>query len=144
MRPAGFAARTVIRKFWKGEPAMESTPTSSSGKSTTVDTGSLVGTVIPDLAGYTGRLGIEVAGQMAAAFQVTDGRVELTAATDQPLDAVIVLRTADDLRQIIGGQLNAVVAALQARLALRGNGAVAIKVIRGLHASAVAAAHKEA
>ena len=123
---------------------MDTTPSSSSDKSATVDTAALAGTVIPDLAGYSGRLGIEIAGQMAAAFQVTQGRVELTAATDQPLDAVIVLRTADDLRQIIGGQLNAVVAALQARLALRGNGAVAIKVIRGLHASAVAAARKEA
>lgn len=123
---------------------MDTTPSSSSDTRTTVDRGALVGTVIPDLAGYSGRLGIEVAGQMAAAFQVTDGRVELTAATDQPLDAVIVLRTADDLRQIIGGQLNAVVAALRARLALRGNAAVAVKVIRGLHASAVAAAQKEA
>jgi len=142
MRPAAFAPSAVIRKFWKGGASMDTTPTSSSDKSAIADTGAGLGTVMPDLAGYSGRLGIEVAGQMAAAFQVTSGRVELTAATDQPLDAVIVLRTADDLRQIVGGQLNAVVAALQARLALRGNGAVAIKVIRGLHASAVAAAQK--
>lgn len=123
---------------------METTASSSFDTNAIVGNGALLATAIPDLAGYSGRLGIEVGGQMAAALQITDGHVDLVPATDQPVDAVIALRTLDDLRQIIRGQLNAVVAALQARLALRGNGAVALKVIRGLHANAVAAAQQEA
>lgn len=121
---------------------MDTTASSSRDESSLAGTGALLGTVIPDLAETSGRLGIEIGGQMAGTLQITNGRVDLTAATDQPLDAVIALRTVDDLRQIARGELNAVVAALQARLAVRGNGALAVKVIRGLHANAVAARQK--
>ncbi len=122
---------------------MDTTTSSPFDKNAAAAQGALLGTVIPDLVDYTGRLGIEVGGQMTAALQVTAGRVELTPATEQPVDAVIAVRDPDDLLQIVRGQLNAVVAALRARLAVRGNGALAIKVIRGLHANAVAAAQKQ-
>ncbi len=122
---------------------MDSTASSSFDGSAIAGPGAILGTVIPDLTDYSGRIGIEVGGQMVAALQISGGRVELVPASDQQrADAVIVLRDIDDLRQIVRGQLNAVVAALRARLAVRGNGALAVKVIRGLHANAVAAAQK--
>jgi hypothetical protein len=87
----------------------------------------------PGLAGVRGRLRVDVAGKTVGVLVVDDGRIELT--NDQgPTDAVVVCDTAQDLRQMMRGELNPVVGGLQGRLRVEGNIALAIKVSLGLRA----------
>jgi hypothetical protein len=99
---------------------------------------------IPDLAGYSGLLGVEVDGKIVQNVRVKRGQVELIAPSAQPPDAVFMFRTMDDAAKVLRGELNAVVAGIQGRLAVRGDLVIAAKVIRGLQASTRAAASANA
>lgn len=95
------------------------------------------GSAIPELAGRSGLVGVEVGGQIVKILRVEDGRVELFPQTGQELDAVFVCRSEDDFWQICSGQLDSVVAGLRGRLAIRGRDlALAVKLIRGLEINA--------
>jgi hypothetical protein len=85
----------------------------------------------PGLAGVRGRMRVDVDGKTVGVLVVDDGRVELT--NDQgPTDAVFIFHTAQDLRQMVRGELNPVVGALQGRMRTEGNVALAIRVALGL------------
>jgi hypothetical protein len=100
-----------------------------------------LGTVIPDLVGRSGLIGVEVEGQIVKVLRVEDGRVELFPQTGQPLDAVFICRSEDDFWKICAGELDSVVAGLRGRLGVRGRDLVlAVKVIRGLATNAHAMA----
>jgi hypothetical protein len=88
---------------------------------------------VPWLAGIEGRLRVDVAGKPATLLEIHDGAVSARpAAGAEPADAVVEVdgeQSAEAFRQ---GRLNPVVAALQGRLSLAGDHALAIKVILGL------------
>jgi hypothetical protein len=116
---------------------MESSSTTQTGQAP-------IGTVIPDLVGRSGLIGVEVDGQIVKVLRVDDGRVELFPQTGQPLDAVVTCRSEDDFWKITSGELDAIVAGLRGRLSIRGNDlALAVKVIRGLETKAHQLARKE-
>jgi SCP-2 sterol transfer family len=96
-----------------------------------------LGAVIPDLVGHAGLIGLEIDGQIVKVLRVEDGRVQLFPQTGQPLDAVVMCRSEEDFWQICSGQLDAIVAGLRGRLAIRGRDlTLAVKVIRGLETHA--------
>jgi hypothetical protein len=110
----------------------------------TVDTSSASqdaprGAFVPDLADYSGLLGVEVGGKIVQNLRVKRGHIELIAPSDQPTDAVFVFRNADDASKVLRGEINAVVAGIQGRFAARGNLVIGAKVIRGLQADLRAA-----
>jgi hypothetical protein len=103
-----------------------------------------LGTVIPDLVGRSGLIGIEVGGQIVKVLRVEDGRVDLFPQTGQALDAVVTCRSEDDFWKIVSGEVDAIVSGLRGRLSLRGNDlALAMKVIRGLETRAHQLSRKE-
>jgi putative sterol carrier protein len=91
------------------------------------------GGAAPGLAGVRGRLRIEAGGKAVGVLTVDDGRVEL-GNDSEPVDATLVLATADDLKHLVRGELNPVICALQGRLQLKGNTHFATKVALGLRA----------
>jgi hypothetical protein len=96
-----------------------------------------LGMAIPDLAGLSGLIGVEVQGQLVKVLRVDDGRVDLSPQTGQELDAVVVCRSEDDFWQIASGQVDPIVAGLRGRLAIRGRDLpLAVKVLRGLETTA--------
>ena len=103
----------------------------------TIPASAQLGSVVPELAGRSGLVGLEVGGQIVKVLRVEDGRVDLFPQTGQPLDAVFICRSEDDFWQICSGQLDSVVAGLRGRLAIRGRDlTLAVKLIRGLEVNA--------
>jgi len=86
------------------------------------------------LEGVSGRLGFEVDGRTVTVLQIDDGRVELVQ-DPAPVNARVIWKNQDDIEKFLRGDLNAVVAALQGRLALDGDMAFAIKVVHGMRAA---------
>jgi hypothetical protein len=96
-----------------------------------------LGVVIPDLAGRSGLIGVEVDGQIVKVLRVDDGRVDLYPQTGQSMDAVLICRSEQDFWNVCTGRQDSIVASLRGRLAVRGRDlTLAMKVIRGLEASA--------
>ncbi len=96
-----------------------------------------LGRAIPELAGLSGLLGVEVQGQIVKVLRVDDGRVELFPQTGQELDAVVVCRSEDDFWKIASGEVDSIVAGLRGRLSVHGRDlTLAMKVLRGLEATA--------
>jgi putative sterol carrier protein len=93
----------------------------------------LRGGAAPGLVGLRGRLRVEASGKPVGVLTVDDGRIELGNDGD-PVDATAVCATADDLKHLVSGQLNPVVAGLQGRVNLKGNLLFGIKVVLGLRA----------
>jgi putative sterol carrier protein len=91
----------------------------------------------PGLAGLRGRLRLQVGDQTAGALVVDDGQVELTdAKSGGPREeAVALFSDVEDMKKLLRGEVNPVVAALQGRMALRGDLVFATKVILGLRVS---------
>ena len=102
------------------------------------------GAFVPDLADYSGLIGIEVGVKTVQHLRVTRGHVELISPSDQPTDAVFLFRNVDDASKVLRGELNAVVAGIQGRFAARGDLVIGVKVIRGLQANLRAAAQGHA
>ncbi len=85
----------------------------------------------PGLAGVTGRLRVEVVGKGAAILEVKDGQARFLPA-DGDAAATVVVDSEDNLRAFQYGRLNPVVAYLRGHLEIKGDLALAIKVILGL------------
>jgi putative sterol carrier protein len=83
------------------------------------------------LRGLQGRLGIVADGKATLAFEVKDGTSTLVAGGGAARAEVIV-RTLDDLKSILSGATSLLVAALRGNLALEGDIAFAVKVLRAL------------
>jgi putative sterol carrier protein len=104
------------------------------------------GQTLPDgwvttLIGLTGRLAFEVDGETVAALQVGDERIEVTGSDADDADgageprSLVTCPSEDDVRQILSGALDPVVAALQGRLVIDGDVLFGMKVLRALRAA---------
>jgi putative sterol carrier protein len=94
------------------------------------------GATVPWLAGLSGRLRLDVAGRPTRVLEVRNGKVSTTATTQaDPADAVIACDSDETLAAFNRGQLNPVVGALQGRLGIEGDRALAIKIILALEAA---------
>ena len=101
------------------------------------------GQTLPDvwlttLIGLTGRLAFEVDGKTVAALQVDDQRVEVSvgdAGNAGEPRSLATCPSEDDVRQILNGALDPVVAALQGRLVIDGDVLFGMKVLRALRAA---------
>jgi len=89
---------------------------------------------MPSLAGLSGRLRVDVAGQPACALEIHDGTVSVRPADAGDADAVLQFDSEETLASFRRGELNPVVAVLQGRMFPEGDGALAIKTILGLQA----------
>jgi SCP-2 sterol transfer family len=90
---------------------------------------------LPSLAGLSGRLRVDVAGQPAWVLAIHDGTVSnRPAAGAEDADAVLKCDSEETLAAFQRGQLNPVVAMLQGLIHAEGDGALAIRVILGLQA----------
>jgi putative sterol carrier protein len=95
---------------------------------------------VTTLIGFAGRLAFEVDGKTLLALQVDDQRIDVIGGDGGEARAVAICMSEDDARKILNGELDAVVAALQGRLAIDGDLEFAIKVLRTLRAAPQAAA----
>jgi putative sterol carrier protein len=89
----------------------------------------------PELAGLSGRLRVRAGGRMVGVLRVDAGEVEM-APDDGTADATLLCASEADLDQILRGELNVVVAALQGRLAMEGDLQLAVKMVLSLSAAA--------
>jgi putative sterol carrier protein len=89
---------------------------------------------VPSLEGWKGRLRVDERTTPIGTIQVDDGELTLLAETSNP-DAVYVTDDRADMRRIVEGKLNPIVAAVQGRLGLRGDLEFAIRVILALNAA---------
>ena len=103
------------------------------------------GETVPDgwvttLTGLVGRLAFEVDGNAVAALHVDDQRIEVSGADGGQARAIATCPSEDDVRQILSGALDPVVAALQGRLVIDGDLEFGMKVLRALRAAPQAGA----
>jgi putative sterol carrier protein len=98
------------------------------------ESGERVAIDVPALAGVTGRMRVDVNDEPAGTIHVDRGKVWRGEPEGQP-DAVAVVQDRADFDQIIAGQLNPVVAAIQGRLVLQGDPALGTRVISALYAA---------
>src|SRR5688572_3421539 len=89
---------------------------------------------VPSLVGTSGRLRLHVGDTMVAILEIRDGNVDLRPG-DGEADAVAICDSEETITAIGRGALNPVVAALQNRLQISGDRALAIRVIRALHST---------
>ena len=90
---------------------------------------------VPSLAGLSGRLRVDVAGQPAWVLAIHDGTVSSRpAAGAEDADAILKCDSEETLAAFRRGQLNPVVAMLQGLVHTEGDRALAIRVILGLQA----------
>ena len=85
------------------------------------------------LEGFSGRLGLRVAGAPVGVLKVEDGEVEI-----EPDGEAATLLTADSeptLVCLLSGELQMIVAALQGRARVQGDIGVAIRIFFGLRAA---------
>jgi putative sterol carrier protein len=92
------------------------------------------GVDLPVLAGISGTMRVDVKGQPAASVHVENGRIWM-GKPDDPAQAVVVFEDRADFDRIASGELNAVVAALQGRLALQGDPELGMRVMAALNAA---------
>jgi putative sterol carrier protein len=91
---------------------------------------------VTKLTGFSGRLVFQVEGKTVAILQVDEHRVELLGGgKGGEARAVGTCKSEDDVRKILNGELDAVVAALQGRLTFDGDMLFAMKVLRALRAA---------
>jgi hypothetical protein len=98
------------------------------------------GQAVPDgwvttLTGLVGRLAFEVDGSTVAALHVEDQRIDVSGDDGGQARAIAACPSADDVRQILSGALDPVVAALQGRLVIDGDLEFGMKVLRALRAA---------
>lgn len=91
--------------------------------------------IIPDLVGRSGLLGVEVDGRLISTLRLVNGRLEIAPPIRERVETVIICRSADDFAKLWRGELNSVVAAIRGRWAMRGDLALATRVMRGLQAA---------
>jgi len=90
---------------------------------------------MPSLAGLSGRLRVDVAGQPAWVLEIHDGTVSVRpAAHAEDAEAVLQFDSEETVAGFKRGELNPVVAMLQGRMHPEGDGALAIRIIMGLQA----------
>jgi hypothetical protein len=89
----------------------------------------------PALIGVDGRLLLEVEGAPVTLLQIAGGHAQIAghAEAESP-DASIDFSDAQTLMDVLGGELNPVVAALQGRMSITGNRLLATKALLGLPA----------
>jgi hypothetical protein len=99
----------------------------------------LPGGWVTTLTGLVGRLAFEVDGKTVAALQVDAQRIDVTGGdagnAAEPSRSTATCPSEDDVRQIVSGALDAVVAALQGRLVIDGDVLFGMKVLRALRAA---------
>jgi putative sterol carrier protein len=99
------------------------------------------GQTLPDgwvttLTGLVGRLAFEVDGKAVASLHVDDESIEVTSGdAGEPARSIATCPSEDDVRQILSGALDPVVAALQGRLVVDGDVLFGMKVLRALRAA---------
>jgi len=99
------------------------------------------GQTLPDgwvttLNGLIGRLVFEVDGEAVAALQVEDESIAVTGGNaGEPWRSIVTCPSEDDVRGIVSGALDPVVAALQGRLVIDGDVVFGMKVLRALRAA---------
>ncbi len=90
---------------------------------------------VPSLAGMSGRIRIDAAGQPTRVLEIENGTVlARPAAGAEDADAVIECDGEEIVAAFSRAELNPIVATLQGRLRFEGDRAFAIKVILGLQA----------
>jgi hypothetical protein len=90
---------------------------------------------VPSLAGLSGRLRVDVAGQAAWMLEIDDGTISGRPTRDaEDASAVLQCDSEETLAAFRRGKLNPVVAVLQGRIRPEGDDALAIRVILGLQA----------
>jgi hypothetical protein len=93
---------------------------------------------VTSLTGLLGRLAFEVNGKAVATLYVDDERIDVTRGHGdnggEPRSIVTCL-SEDDVRQVLTGELDLVVAALQGRLVIDGDVLFGMKVLRALRAA---------
>ena len=85
----------------------------------------------PGLAGIVGRMRLMVGDQPLGVLAVDDGRVKL-APDGPPVDVTLVCKSRDLLINLLRGQLNPVIMALQAEGKLHGDRERGVKILYGL------------
>ncbi len=90
---------------------------------------------VPSLAGLSGRLRVDVAGQPAWILEIRDGTISGRPTGDaEDASAVLKCDSEKTLAAFQRGKLNPLVAMLQGRVLPEGDDALAIRVILGLQA----------
>jgi putative sterol carrier protein len=90
---------------------------------------------VPSLAGMSGRIRIDVAGQTTRVLEIENGMVlARPAAGAEDADAVIECEGEEIVAAFSRGELNPIAAVLQGRLRFEGDRAFAVKVFLGLQA----------
>jgi len=93
---------------------------------------------VTTLSGLIGRLAFEVDGKAIAALHVDEQRIDVVLganANGGAARAVVTCLGEDDVRQVLSGALDPVVAALQGRLVIDGDVLFGMKVLRALRAA---------
>ena len=91
---------------------------------------------VTTLSGLVGRLAFEVDGKAIAALHVDEQRIDVVfGANGGAARAVVTCLGEDDVRQVLSGALDPVVAALQGRLVIDGDVLFGMKVLRALRAA---------
>jgi len=85
----------------------------------------------PGLAGVVGRMRLMVGDQALGVLVVDNGHVKLTP-DEPPVDVTAVCKSRDLLIELLRGQLNPVLMALQAKGRLHGDRARGVKIVYGL------------
>jgi putative sterol carrier protein len=89
----------------------------------------------PALAGLSGRLRLDVAGKPARVMEVRDGTMSIRPSSGaERADAVVWCDSEETLEAFNRGALNPVVGALQGRLGIAGDRALALRVVLALQA----------
>jgi putative sterol carrier protein len=111
------------------------------GETVSADLGARRGGMVRDLAGISGRVGVEVDGKPIGELVVDDGHVELAGET-APAEGAIAFRSAEDLWKVLRGELNPIVASLQGRMSIRGDLTFVARIILSIAAASPFAAAK--
>ena len=107
----------------------------SASVAATLPRGGFAPVFVPALADVSGTVRLEIGGERVGALFVTHGSVMLTAQNPEYAAACLSVASLDDLLRIMRGEVNAVVAAIQGRLAFAGDVELGVKVVLALNAA---------
>jgi hypothetical protein len=93
--------------------------------------------LVTALAAPSGRMAFQVDGNTVTVLQIDDQRIEVVGNGGEPR-GLALCKSEDDVRALLRGDLDAIVAALQGRLTLGGDVLFGIRVMRALRAAPLA------
>ena len=90
------------------------------------------------LAGSSGRLAFQVDGSTVTVLQMDDEHIEVVGGDGGEPRGLALCKSEDDVRALLRGDLDAIVAVLQGRLAFGGDVLFGLRVMRALRAAPLA------